>query len=67
MHSPKDIHSTYTYMHISKCTFVHTYHTYTPPDTHVHPRSYVHQLPITFSLNITMHEPKSYTSTMSNY
>ena len=53
-------------MHISKCTFVHTYHTYTPPDTHVHPRSYVHQLPITFSLNITMHELKSYTSTMSN-
>ena len=39
-----------------------------PPDTHVHPRSYVHQLLITFSLNITMHEPKSYTSTctMSN-
>ena len=57
MHSPKYIHNTYTYMHISKCTFVHTYHTYTPPpppDTHVHPRSYVHQLPITFSLNITM-------------
>ena len=57
-------------MHISKCTYVHTYHTYTPPppDTHVHPRSYVHQLLITFSLNITMHEPKSYTSTctMSN-
>ena len=53
-------------MHISKCTYVHTYHTYTPPDTHAHPRSYVHQLPITFSLNITMHEPKSYTSTLSN-
>ena len=40
---------------------IRAYYTYTHLGTQAHPRSYVRQLLITFCLNITMHEPKSYT------